>query len=212
MKEQDKPNTEQLILEAAEEEFFTKGFAGARTIAIAEKAGVTHAMLHYYFRKKEQLFERIVSKNITLLAQTMLAAMGNPNMPIAERLRSGITSHFDLIAANPQLPRFFLNEVLSRPEHYSLFNAKIKEISEMLFANLQRDADEAAERGEIEHVDVRMLFISIVSLNVFPFITYSFFEALSSELLGGLMTDKEKYLADRKAENIETIMRRIKKQ
>lgn len=212
MKEQDKPNTEQLILEAAEEEFFTKGFAGARTTAIAEKAGVTHAMLHYYFRKKEQLFERIVSKNITLLAQTMLAAMGNPNMPIAERLRSGITSHFDLIAANPQLPRFFLNEVLSRPEHYSLFNAKIKEISEMLFANLQRDADEAAERGEIEHVDVRMLFISIVSLNVFPFITYSFFEALSSELLGGLMTDKEKYLADRKAENIETIMRRIKKQ
>lgn len=212
MKEQDKPNTEQLILEAAEEEFFTKGFAGARTIAIAEKAGVTHAMLHYYFRKKEQLFERIVSKNITLLAQTMLAAMGNPNMPIAERLRSGITSHFDLIAANPQLPRFFLNEVLSRPEHYSLFNAKIKEISEALFANLQRDADEAAERGEIEHVDVRMLFISIVSLNVFPFITYSFFEALSSELLGGLMTDKEKYLADRKAENIETIMRRIKKQ
>lgn len=212
MKEQDKPNTEQLILEAAEEEFFTKGFAGARTTAIAEKAGVTHAMLHYYFRKKEQLFERIVSKNITLLAQTMLAAMGNPNMPITERLRSGITSHFDLIAANPQLPRFFLNEVLSRPEHYSLFNAKIKEISEMLFANLQRDADEAAERGEIEHVDVRMLFISIVSLNVFPFITYSFFEALSSELLGGLMTDKEKYLADRKAENIETIMRRIKKQ
>lgn len=212
MKEQDKPNTEQLILEAAEEEFFTKGFAGARTTAIAEKAGVTHAMLHYYFRKKEQLFERIVSKNITLLAQTMLAAMGNPNMPIAERLRSGITSHFDLIAANPQLPRFFLNEVLSRPEHYSLFNAKIKEISEMLFANLQRDADEAAERGEIEHVDVRMLFISIVSLNVFPFITYSFFEALSSELLGGLMTDKEKYLADRKAENIETIMRRIKRQ
>lgn len=212
MKEQDKPNTEQLILEAAEEEFFTKGFAGARTIAIAEKAGVTHAMLHYYFRKKEQLFERIVSKNITLLAQTMLAAMGNPNMPIAERLRSGITSHFDLIAANPQLPRFFLNEVLSRPEHYSLFNAKIKEISEALFANLQRDADEAAERGEIEHVDVRMLFISIVSLNVFPFITYSFFEALSSELLGGLMTDKEKYLADRKAENVETIMRRIKKQ
>ncbi|MDE6646642.1 MAG: TetR/AcrR family transcriptional regulator [Prevotella sp.] len=212
MKEQDKPNTEQLILEAAEEEFFTKGFAGARTIAIAEKAGVTHAMLHYYFRKKEQLFERIVSKNITLLAQTMLAAMGNPNMPIAQRLRSGITSHFDLIAANPQLPRFFLNEVLSRPEHYSLFNAKIKEISEALFTNLQRDADEAAERGEIEHVDVRMLFISIVSLNVFPFITYSFFEALSSELLGGLMTDKEKYLADRKAENIETIMRRIKKQ
>lgn len=212
MKEQDKPNTEQLILEAAEEEFFAKGFAGARTTVIAEKAGVTHAMLHYYFRKKEHLFERIVTKNVTILAQTIIAAMGNPDMPIVERLKSGITSHFDLIAGNPQLPRFFLNEVLSRPEHYNLFYAKIKEVGETLFANLQKDADEAAERGEIEHVDVRMLFISIVSLNVFPFITYSFFEAMSGDLMQGLMADKEKYLADRKAENIETIMRRIKKQ
>ena len=47
MNESDKPNTEQLILQAAEEEFFAKGFGGARTTAIAEKAGVTHAMLHY---------------------------------------------------------------------------------------------------------------------------------------------------------------------
>lgn len=62
MHEQEKNNTEQLILEAAEQEFFTKGFGGARTAVIAEKAGVTHAMLHYYFRKKEYLFERIVAK------------------------------------------------------------------------------------------------------------------------------------------------------
>lgn len=212
MKKQEKPDTEQLILEAAEEEFFTKGFAGARTTVIAEKAGVTHAMLHYYYRTKEQLFERIVTKNVTLLAQTIIAAMGNPDVPIVERLRSGIISHFDLIASNPQLPRFFLNEVLSRPEHYHLFYAKIKDVSETLFADLQKDADEAAERGEIEYIDVRMLFISIVSLNIFPFITYSFFEVLSGDMFGGLMADKEKYLADRKAENIETILRRIKKQ
>lgn len=211
MKEQDKPNTEQLILEAAEEEFFAKGFAGARTSVIAEKAGVTHAMLHYYFRKKEHLFECIVTKNVALLAQTIVAAMGNPDMPIVERLKSGIASHFDLIASNPQLPRFFLNEVLSRPEHYNLFYTKIKEVGETLFANLQKEADEAAARGEIEYVNIRMLFISIISLNVFPFITYSFFEVLSDDLLQGLMADREKYLADRKAENIETIMRRIKK-
>ena len=43
-------NKEQAILEAAEREFIAKGFAGARTTSIAEAAGVTHAMLHYYFR------------------------------------------------------------------------------------------------------------------------------------------------------------------
>lgn len=211
MKEQEKPNTEQLILEAAEQEFFAKGLDGARTTVIAEKAGVTHAMLHYYFRKKEQLFERIVTKNISLLAQTMIAAMGDPSMPIVERLKFGIASHFDLIAANPQLPRFFLNEVLSRPEHYHILYDRMKEVSETLFASLQKDADDAAERGEIERVDVRMLFISLMSLNVFPFLAYAFIEPWANDLMDGLMADKEKYLAMRKAENIETIMRRIKK-
>ena len=211
MHDQEKNNTEQLILEAAEQEFFAKGFGGARTAVIAEKAGVTHAMLHYYFRKKEYLFERIVAKNISLLAQTITAAMGNSDLPIVERLKSGIAAHFDLIAANPQLPRFFLNEVLSRPEHYHIMYERIKEVSEKL-ATLQKDVDEASGRGEIEQVDIRMLLISLLSLNVFPFIAYAFIEPVSNELLGGMMADQEKYLAMRKAENIEMIMRRIKKQ
>lgn len=211
MTDKERPNTEQAILEAAEQEFFSKGFAGARTTAIAEKAGVTHAMLHYYFRTKEQLFERIVAKNISLVAQTMTTALGDPAMPIVERLKSGIASHFDLIAANPQLPRFFLSEVLSRPEHYHILYGRIKEFGDRIFADLQRDADEAAKRGEIGHVDVRMLFISLISLNVFPFIIHALIEPVSNELMGGLMADKEKYLAMRKAENIETVMRRIEK-
>lgn len=132
-------------------------------------------------------------------------------MPFVERLKSGVSSHFDLIAANPRLSRFFLNEVMSRPEHYNMFYSKIKDIAEMLLPNLQKQADEAAARGEIEAIDIRMLFISMVSLNVFPFITYSFFETLSDGMLQGLMADREGYIAARKAENIETIMRRIKK-
>lgn len=215
MDKQEKPNTEQLILEAAEQEFFTKGFGGARTTVIAEKAGVTHAMLHYYFRKKEQLFERIVTKNISLIAQTIMAAMGDPEMPVVERLKSGISSHFDIIAANPLLPRFFLNEVFSRPEHYHILFEQIKEVGEKLSASLQKDIDEAAARGEIEAVDIRMLFISLMSLNVFPFIAYTFLESLSGKaldsLMDGLMADKEQYFAMRKAENIETILRRIQK-
>ena len=55
-------NKELLILEAAEREFITKGYDGARTTSIAKEAGVTHAMLHYYFRTKEHLFEQIIDK------------------------------------------------------------------------------------------------------------------------------------------------------
>ena len=67
-------NKEQAILEAAEREFIVKGFAGARTTSIAEAAGVTHAMLHYYFRTKEQLFERILDEKMRLMGESVLAA------------------------------------------------------------------------------------------------------------------------------------------
>ena len=55
-------NKEQAIIDAAEREFLTKGFDGARTTSIAQAAGVTHAMLHYYFRTKEKIFERILDE------------------------------------------------------------------------------------------------------------------------------------------------------
>ena len=55
-------NTEQSILKSAEKEFLKKGFSGSKTTEIAKEAGVTHAMLHYYFRTKENLFNKVFSK------------------------------------------------------------------------------------------------------------------------------------------------------
>lgn len=205
---QEKTNTEQLILEVAEEEFMTKGFDGARTTSIARKAGVTHAMLHYYFRTKEQLFERVVAKISSIVAQTMVAAMGDPAMPVIERIKSGIASHFDLIAANPLLPRFFLSEIIQRTERYYMLHENLTRHMGGLAARLQTEVDLAAERGEMEAVDVRTLLVSILSLNVFPFVTQPFAEHLLYHSDSG----RGQVLSNRKAENIEIIMRRIKKQ
>ena len=65
---------EQAILAAAEQEFLAKGFDGARTTSIAAAAGVTHAMLHYYFRTKENIFERILDEKLRLMGESVLAA------------------------------------------------------------------------------------------------------------------------------------------
>lgn len=207
MIEQEKISKEQLILEAAEQEFFIKGYDGARTTSIAQRAGVTHAMLHYYYRTKEQLFERVVEKNATTIGQTMLAAMGNPAMPIIERLRDGISAHFDLIVAHPLLPRFFLNEIVAYPERYSMLTDNLVTTANKLFSELQCEANAAFERGEIEQVDVRMLFLSMLSLNIFPFIIHDF----AQPVMGDLMANREQFIQQRKAENVEIIMRRIKK-
>lgn len=72
-------DTESEILKAAEQEFMLKGFDGTKTTSIAHAAGVTHAMLHYYFRTKEQLFERILTEKVQLMSESVLAAFGQPD-------------------------------------------------------------------------------------------------------------------------------------
>ncbi len=208
MEVQDKQNKEQEILAAAEQEFLTKGYDGARTTSIARAAGVTHGMLHYYFRTKGQLFERIIDEKFSKISRSMFAILGDPRLPIVERLKGGIAAHFDFIAENPELPRFVINEIVTRPEHYRVLYDHAGKIIDSIYNDLQAEIDLAAERGEIENIDVKMLFISIMSMNIFTFIAYPFMEPL----MGELMADRERFLAQRKAENIETILRRIKKQ
>ena len=208
MDNQEKQSKEQLILAAAEQEFLSKGYDGARTTSIAQAAGVTHAMLHYYYRTKEQLFERIVDEKFATMSHSMFTILGDPSLPIVERIKGGIAAHFDFVAENPLLPRFVINEIISRPERYELLYKRIGDIIDNISNGLQSEIDHAAERGEMEKVDIKMLFISIMSLNIFTFLAYPFMKPA----LGELMADRERFLAERKAENIETILRRIKKQ
>lgn len=200
-------NKEQGILEAAEREFLDKGFAGARTTSIAEAAGVTHAMLHYYFRTKEQLFERILDEKTRLMSQSVLTAFGQPDLPLQERIRDGVESHFDFIAANPDLPRFIVNEVFSRPERYEAMRRRIRIIAEGLMHDIQQELDASAARGETEPVDARMLLLDIISLNVFPFIGFHIIEPVFGDLSG----NRERFFEMRRAENVEIILRRLKK-
>ena len=190
---------EQAILAAAEQEFLAKGFDGARTTSIAAAAGVTHAMLHYYFRTKENIFERILDEKLRLMGESVLAAFGDPALPFLERIQEGLSRHFDFIAANPDLPRFIVNEVSSKPERYDMMRQKIQPIIGMLVGNVQREMD--------ERVDVRHLMLDILSLNIFPFVAYPIIQPLIEDVVA----DRADFVAQRKRENIEIIMRRLRK-
>lgn len=201
------PTKEQLILEAAEREFLLKGYDGARTMAIAEAAGVTHAMLHYYFRTKERLFNCIVDSKMQTMGKMLLAAFGDERLPLLDRIRNGVERHFDFVVANPDLPRFFINEIYVRPDRLNLFRHNIEKIAAPLFAKLQRQLDESAERGETERIDVRMLVLDLMSVNIFVFIAYPLVESV----FGDFAADRARFLALRKAESVEIILQRIKK-
>lgn len=199
-------STETRILEAAVQEFMTKGYAGARTTAIAEAAGVTHAMLHYYFRTKDKLLDRIIESKIGTLRDIMLASLGDPTIPLFDKIKSAIENHQDFIAANPELPRFMINEVLNRPDRMPKVIERLKHHTPLVVQSLQRQIDEYADRGLCRRVDAGMLMLDIVSLNIFPFSATPMVNAL----LDGMMEDREAFVEARKKENLETIMRKLK--
>lgn len=197
---------EQLILEAAEKEFLEKGYDGARTTSIAKAAGVTHAMLHYYFRTKELLFERIIDKKMEEIVPLMTHLFGNSDLPLVKRIEEAISVHFDFVIANPDLPRFLIDEVLPDTERCHLYKSKITNVI-YLFDSIQREVNDAASKGEVEQFNVLLLFQSILSLNIIPSIMANMIE----NLIGDNKQAVETFMAQRKAENIELIMRRIKK-
>ena len=206
MSEQVVQSKEQQILEAAEREFMTKGYDGARTTSIAKAAGVTHAMLHYYFRTKELLFERIIEKKMSEITPVLTYLFGNADLPLTERIKEAVSVHFDFIADNPELPKFLMNEVLPHKGRCDMFKSKIESFV-YLFSQLQNEVDVAAQRGEVEQFDVLSLFQTILSLNICSSMMTQFAE----NMMGDDIMETKAFLAVRKAENIEIIMRRIRK-
>lgn len=198
-------DTETKILHAAEKEFLEKGYAGARTATIAEAAGVTHAMLHYYFRTKDKLFERIITEKMTLLGDIVLGAFGDSSLPLAERIRQGVEQHFDFIAANPSLPRFIINEVYAHPERLRIMETSVQAIASRLLGGLQSEIDESAARGLSRPADALMLLVDIISLNLFPVMA----APIVGSIIGGTYESYDAFLAARKQENVETILKKL---
>ena len=192
MSNRDNNNSEEAILKAAEKEFVERGFDGARTTSIAERAGVTHAMLHYFFRTKEQLFERILEEKLVVLAESVMLIFGEEGLPLKERLEKGISAHFDFVAKNPDLPRFLLGEL---PRVMPLIRERLLPKLLALLPSIQKELK--------EDVDMRMLILDILSQNLFPFLVMPVVEVLAAG------EERDAMLERIKQENITLIMKRL---
>lgn len=199
-------DTEFKILKAAEREFLSKGFTGARTTSIAEAAGVTHAMLHYYFRTKAKLFNRVLDEKIKLLKESLFSSFDYDDAPLEEIIRNIVERHLDFIAANPELPRFLIEEIYNDPERSNAFLEQIGIYAPYVIHAVQQKINDEAAAGRCRIVDARMLMLDIASLNIFSYIV----APIARAALGGLTADAKVFLAMRKKENYDTIMRKLK--
>src|SRR5580693_2399019 len=101
--------TEEKIKAAARKIFTQKGYAATRTRDIAEEAGINLALLNYYFRSKERLFELVMKENIQLFIGNLVEDLDNtPDRPFIEQLEYICSSYVDMLLENPNLPFFIM--------------------------------------------------------------------------------------------------------
>ena len=160
-----KDNTEQAILQTAETEFLDKGFALAKTTEIAKQAGVTHAMLHYYYRTKEKLFERVFQEKVDLMAHSLVATLDD-GKPFLKQMEDLTGAHFDFIAENPKLPFFLLNEIHLNEKRRELYLPVLSSAVRNTLQNVKRRLEQA--RRGTSHKDGRPdVFHLLAECNVF---------------------------------------------
>lgn len=199
MKERD-TNTEQIILEAAEHEFLRKGFAGAKTTAIAERAGVNHAMIHYYFRTKENLFNTVFQQKIQLLAGSVSASFDH-DLPFFDQLRLAIETHFDFVAANPKVLFFIYSEIISNNKRKFMLYESVYPRFENLLASLKKGIDSEVKKGTIRPIQPIELLMNIIALNVITFLAQPLLEIQNERI-----DDINKILKERKESNVQFIV------
>jgi len=197
---------EDILLDAAEHEFLEHGFQAAKTTQIAANAGVTHALLHYYFRSKENMFNMVFNKKIQLLKDSLSRLVQNPELPFLERIKIGIEAHFDFIAENPLLPRFAINELISKPERWRVFESTVRTTAAQLIEQMRLEIDREVALGTISPIDPVTLLLDIASLNIFVFAVLPVMRTFA--MTSGV--DEKEFFELRKKENVEIIMRRLK--
>ncbi|MDR0802134.1 TetR family transcriptional regulator [Fluviicola sp.] len=165
--------TEEKILEAAKNVFMKYGLYGARMQDIANIAGINKALLHYYFRSKEKLFDSVFEKALEKYFDQM-TVIGDKSLPIKDRLNVYVDNLFDFFREYPQMSMFIIKEISINPQMFHEKVAKLKYQKSMLIPTLQ----EAMEKGEIHSFDPEIFMINLHSLCAYPFLASPLYKAI----------------------------------
>jgi TetR/AcrR family transcriptional regulator len=200
---QDK-QTEEKIFEAATDVFEEKGLAGARMQDISDRAGINKALLHYYFRTKERLFNAVFE----MVAKKMFARFSHifeEDISLEEKIRLFFREHISFLQKNPKLPAFIINEINQNPERIRklLENVDYKANLEML---LEKHKNEI-HKYNIDEKTIPQIMTTIVSMSVFPFAARGLLEII----LNNAGYDFKKYIEERKEFAAEFVIKAMTK-
>jgi AcrR family transcriptional regulator len=180
-------NTEERLKEAARIEFMRKGYAAAKIRDIAKAADTNLALLNYYFRSKEKLFQIVMAENVDKLFADILPALNDGSTTLNEKLVL-ISKHYTkMLLDEPSLPIFVLNEIQTNPEGFGNQIRFKENIMNSHYLSQLAEAD--TDTDPIHHL------ITYLGMILFPFVMKPVMQttgAIAPEKFTNMIKQREK--------------------
>ncbi|HET6991874.1 MAG TPA: TetR/AcrR family transcriptional regulator [Bacteroidia bacterium] len=183
-------SAEKKIVEAARKLFTEKGYHAIKTRDIAKEAGINLALLNYYFRSKEKLFEIIVKENISQFMKVIVEIVNDEKTSIETKIEMLVANYIDMLSINPNVPLFLVSHAKQNDQRMKLR----EKIMESFF---MKQIQQAIKSGKIVKIDPTNLMMNIVSLTIFPFVARNVLQnnaGLTSEQFNALMLERKKMI------------------
>ncbi len=167
-------SSEDKIKDAAKRVFILKGFSGCTSREIARESGMNVALVNYYFRSKDKLFQIIFQAVLEEFMLSMFSVFSS-EASLKDKIRILIEREYDFISKNPEIPGFIINE-LSRE------NKESSEVVEMLnkisASGVMKQAEEAQIKGEMRKIDIIGISLLVTSNCQYPFMAKSLLQKM----------------------------------
>jgi AcrR family transcriptional regulator len=204
MTENDK-QTEDKIFDAATDVFIEKGMDGARMQDIANHAGINKALLHYYYRTKDHLFNAVFEK-IAGTMFTKFAPVFDTNLTLEDKIRFFFREHIAFMQKNPRLPAFLLNEFHRNPERIRKLIQSI-DINK-LWTTLEAQHKEELKRYNITKENIPQFMTTLAGMSVFPFVA----RPVIASIMEKMGYNFNQYIEERKEYAADFVINALKKQ
>jgi len=199
-------NVEQEILCAARLVFHQKGYKESTMRDIAAHANVNMAMLHYYYRSKENLFFILFDEAFQTLYERIVKIISDEEPDIFEKIRQIVSQYVGFYRDNPNIPQFIVGEFIRNPE---IIGKRMQQLTKPIdtYEAFVSQLESAINEGTIRPISPLSLVINILSLCIFPALVRPVLDeipGMNKSLLTEISASREKEVADFIIHSIQT--------
>lgn len=186
-------STEEKIKEAARVVFTRKGFVSTKVRDIAAEADINLALVNYYFRSKQKLFDLIMIETIEKLFSEIKVIITDEGTSLNTKIELIVDHYIDQLLNNPDFPLFIVNEILSGSNKFPAFLKNAEMIKGSFFFKQlnQLNSDKKLEINPIH------ILVNIIGLIIFPFLGRRVLEksaGLEEKAFRSLMEERKKLI------------------